>query len=109
MTAAAAGDRPADVTRDLSDLRYEFEALARIRAQQAELDEHEKHLAEKIKAALGDLGTVGTVDGRVVVTWREHTRTSFDSRSFKADQPELADKYSKTTTVRQFKIAEGPR
>ena len=108
MTAAA-GDRPADVTRDLSDLRYEFDALARIRAQKADLEEHEKHLTDKIKAALGDLGTVGTVDGKVAVTWREHTRSSFDSRAFKADQPELADKYTKTSTVRQFKIAEGPR
>ena len=38
------------------------------------------------------------------ITWKKVERTSFDAKALKEEDPEIYNKYSKTTSIRMFKI-----
>lgn len=60
-------------------------------------------IEDRVKAELADLmagAESATIDGTVVVTWKTQYRTSFDSKAFKAEHPELAEKYNKKNSIR---------
>ena len=38
------------------------------------------------------------------ITWKKVQRTSFDAKALKEEDPEIYNKYSKTTSIRMFKI-----
>lgn len=58
--------------------------------------------AQIIQAKMGD-AEVAKVDGEKVATWKTSTRTSLDIKRLKTEQPELAKKYSKTSSTRTFR------
>lgn len=99
-------DDTTDVPIALDSIGGVLDSLDQIRVQKAELAEHERALLELIKDQMGDNGTVGTVAGKVRVTWRGHTRTTIDTKALRADHPEIADKVSKTSIVRRFQIVD---
>ena len=39
------------------------------------------------------------------ITWKEITSARFDTTAFKKENPEIAARYTKTTTARRFTIA----
>jgi putative phage-type endonuclease len=43
------------------------------------------------------------VDGAVVATWKTGTRTAIDTKRLRVEAPEIAEKFSKTTTTRTFR------
>lgn len=45
----------------------------------------------------------GTIDGDIVVTWKQFKKKSFDLATFTANQPALAEKYTKYTEYRTMK------
>lgn len=99
---------PQDVIVDLTTIKGIVTSLAEIRLQKAKLDDQEKLLTDIIKNALGSEGTVGLVDGETVATFRETSRRTFDSKVFRADVGDhVADKYTKTSTVRTFRLTVG--
>ncbi|WP_411815530.1 hypothetical protein [Gordonia sp. SND2] len=98
---------PTDMAVALDGIAPLIDSLDQIAIREAELAEAKRTLTEQIKAALGDRGTVGTVDGKVRVTWREHTRRSIDQKALRADYPEIAEKVEKVSTVRTFKVGGG--
>lgn len=62
-------------------------------------------LEDRLKAEFCELmegADQATIDGVVAATWRSQKRTSFDSKTFKAENPELASKYNKTNNIRVF-------
>ena len=38
------------------------------------------------------------------ITWKKVQRTSFDAKTLKEEEPEIYNKYSKTSNIRVFKI-----
>jgi predicted phage-related endonuclease len=48
---------------------------------------------------------VGTVGGEKAVTWRTQTRSSIDVSALKKEMPDLASKYTRTTTMRVFRVS----
>lgn len=99
--------RPTDVVVELPPaLAAVAAALSAVRVEKAEIVERERALTENLQAALGENGTVGTVNGHPVITWREHATNRLDTKSLRADNPELADKYMKSGTSRRFEVVE---
>ena len=67
-------------------------------------------VAEEIKAteaaimrALGD-AEIGLLAGKKVVTWKPQSRTTIDSKALKAEMPEVAKRFSKTSSSRVLRI-----
>ena len=84
---------------DLTTNAHLFTELADVQFQIKELETIEAELKGKIGALLGD-AEVGTVNGSTAVTWKNQSRSSFDSKGFAKDHPELAAKYTKSSTFR---------
>lgn len=62
-----------------------------------------KQIEAAIKTAMGD-ATYGTIGRDTVVTWSTATREGVDVKALRLEQPEIAQKFIRTTTVRSFKI-----
>ena len=59
----------------------------------------------ELKEQLGDAET-GLVDGEVAVTWNVSSRTTFDSKKFKAENPTIYNAYTITKPVRTFLVKD---
>ena len=87
-----------------------IKALAAAKDAKDEIESVVKGLQAQLMAALGE-HEVGQVDGTTVVTWKGQTRTSIDTKAIKAEHPEIAEAYSKTSTTRtllpKYTVASG--
>lgn len=66
-----------------------------------------KALEDQLKAELCELiGHADTAvhDGVVLATWKPQSRRFFDSKRFQLDNPELADQYMKTSSIRTLRL-----
>jgi len=94
---------PEPVDDDAVDVGDEYrelvEQLKHIKSELKSYQELEDQLKARICEVIGEHSAL-SVNGTVVATWKAQARSSFDSKSFKADHPELADKYQRTVTVR---------
>lgn len=77
--------------------------LARTRRLMSELEANEKKLKGELGMLLGDC-EAGTLNGNVVVEWKDVSRTTFDNKGFKEAHPALASKFMKTQTYRMMKF-----
>jgi putative phage-type endonuclease len=105
-TAAALNRRyPAvpELTADLTAHRDLVRDLHELRAAQRVLKGQAAAVENQLRAALGS-AEAGQVDGETVITWREHTRRELDRAALREDQPQLADKYTRTRTVRPLRL-----
>lgn len=88
------------------DITAEQHVVARLREVKADM----KLLAdeeESLKAQLADLmreADTATVNGDVVATWKTQSKTSFDQKTFKQDNPDLFGKYTKTSGYRVMRL-----
>ena len=79
--------------------------LAQLKAMANELQEEIKATADELKAYLEAEG-VGVLQGiEHKATWKEVTSSRVDTKALKLDLPEIADKYSKTTTAMRFNFS----
>ena len=74
-------------------------ALAEAKEAKDVIESVVKGLQAQLMAALGS-HEVGQVDGTTVVTWKAQTRTTLDTKAIKAEHPEIAEAYTKTSTTR---------
>ncbi len=79
----------------------EFQRLAEIKAQTKELEAEEDTIKARIMSAMADAET-GTLDGITVCTWKNTSSSRFDSKAFKADNPDLYKQYTNKTAGRRF-------
>ena len=73
----------------------QIEELERVGATIKKLEEQKKRLTNELKDRIGDAKGIETPTFKV--TWIRSESASFDSKRFKAEEPELASKY---TTVK---------
>lgn len=80
-----------------------LERLSLAREQKKQATDIEEQIKGEIAMLLGDC-EYGSVDGVQVVTWKNSSRTSFDSKTFEAEHPALYAKFKKTSTFRTMRI-----
>ena len=79
--------------------------LMEVRAMIKELEAEAEALTDQIKSVMVDSGEeVLTGDGWTA-SWKNVTSSRFDSKSFKADNPEVYAAYSKPTTTCRFVLS----
>jgi len=76
--------------------------LEAIKGSRKQLDEQEDKIKAEICGLLAD-AEFGTVDGRLVCTWKNTTRIAFDQKKFEEEHPALFGKFKKQTTFRTFR------
>ena len=79
--------------------------LLSIRSMIAELEAEAEALTDKIKQAMTERGEETLTGDGWKATWKNVNRSRFDSKSFKADRPDLYEQYSKATTTTRFTIS----
>ena len=83
----------------------ELENYFRLKAQRDELDEKIDGIANRIKAHLGECER-GEGE-KYKVTWKTQSRSTFDTKKFIADHPDVdVSAYYKKTNSRPFKVTE---
>ena len=85
----------------------EMEAKAReLRQLQALIDEAQAEaeaLKDAIKAAMGDSESIQA--GEYKITWKDVTSSRIDTAALKNALPDVAERFTKETTVRRFTVA----
>ena len=85
----------------------EMEAKAReLRQLQALIDEAQAEaeaLKDAIKAAMGDSESIQA--GEYKITWKAVTSSRIDTAALKKALPDVAERFTKETTVRRFNVA----
>ena len=88
---------------DITEAAPLLDVLRELTVQKKELADQESELKARIGALLG-VFEAGTVNGDVAVTWRSQPRTSFDSKRFEKDHPELFKEYQKESSFRVMRL-----
>jgi predicted phage-related endonuclease len=84
-----------------------IEEYRKITAKIAPERDRLKQIETEIKAAMGDASS-GTIGRDTVATWSTTFRETVSIKDLRAEQPEIARKYTKMSPVRTFKILPEP-
>lgn len=94
----------------VADLEH-LSAVALVRQHKQAVKDAETALTaaeNHLKALLAEHESIVDVDDngkpKVIASWKAQDRTSIDSKALRADLPDIADTYSKTTTSRVLRI-----
>lgn len=83
-----------------------YDLVGELKAVSEELsvmEREKKRLTQQIESLMQD-SEVATVDGVPVATWKSQVRNAVDVKALRADYPKLAEKYTKQTTSRVFRL-----
>jgi hypothetical protein len=80
-----------------------LERLAQAREQKKQAEAVEELIKGELAMLLQD-AEYGAIDGTQVVSWKNSSRTSFDTKRFEQEHPALAEKFRKTSTFRTMRI-----
>ena len=78
--------------------------LMSVRAMIAELEAEAEALTDKLKAAMTERNEEVLQGDGWKASWKNVNSSRFDSKAFKADNPDLYQQYSKQTTTTRFTI-----
>ena len=78
--------------------------LMSVRAMIAELEAEAEALTDKIKAAMTERGEETLTGDGWKASWKNVSSSRFDSKAFKAENPDLYAQYSKATTTTRFAL-----
>jgi predicted phage-related endonuclease len=86
-----------------AEIAIKVRELASVKAQIKALEEGEEVLKQQIADFISPHAIL-TFDNREIATWKGQGRTDFQEKLFKADHPELAAQYLKTSTIRVLRL-----
>lgn len=86
------------------ELNTTAKELLSVRAMIAELEAEAEALTDKIKNAMIERGEEILQGDGWRASWKNVNSSRFDSKSFKADNPDLYAQYSKATTTTRFTV-----
>lgn len=92
---------PGKVVDLAEDLRPTLTQLREAKATQRVAERWATQAQNVLMAAMGD-AEVAYLDGQEVITWREHEDHRLDQKALRAAEPELAERFTRTKTVRTF-------
>lgn len=82
------------------NLLAEYESLD---ATRQKVEKDQKKVKQLIQAQMGEY-EAATLDGTVVATWKPQVSNRLDITRLRAELPEIADKYTKPSTSRVFRV-----
>jgi len=85
------------------EIAIKVRELARVKAEIKALEEGEEVLKQQIADFISPHAVL-TFDNREIATWKGQGRTDFQEKLFKADHPDLAARYLKTSTIRVLRL-----
>ena len=85
------------------DLENKCKELRQLQALIDEFFQAEDGIRDTIKAAMGDCDSVQA--GEYKITWKAVTASRIDTTALKKALPEVAERFTKTTTARRFCVA----
>ena len=86
-----------------------FRELLEVEKAKKEASDKEKDLKLKIAAKMKEAEMLVTSEGVQLVTYREETRETFDSKKFRAEFPDIADDYITVSSRRVMRIPQKMR
>lgn len=89
---------------DLFDVADALNLLELLKADKTALEARIKTAEETVKLALGDRERGNTERWRV--SWANGTRNSIDAKRLRTEMPEIAERYTKTSATRTFRITK---
>ena len=87
----------------ITELEAKAQELKELQRMQEELEAEITAAQDAIKAAMGERQEVTA--GAFKITWKPVTSSRLDSAALKKELPELAERFTKTTTTRRFLVA----
>jgi len=84
------------------DIYADCTRLAEIKAKIKTLENEEEKIKMDVLQWMGDAEMLINDDGKPIATWKPQLRTSFDSKAFKSENPDLYKQFEKTTESRVF-------
>lgn len=86
----------------INELKAKAAELKELKVMQDELAAEIAAIEDEIKAHMGE--TEQITAGAFRITWKNVTSSRFDTTAFKKEMPELAARFTKTTTTRRFSV-----
>ena len=77
--------------------------LKELKRMQEELTDEITALEDALKAAMGDSEQINA--GAYKISWKPVTSARIDTSAFRRAMPELAEKFTRTSTYKRFQIA----
>ncbi len=87
----------------IKELEAKALELKELQRMQEELAEEITAAQDAIKAAMGDREEITA--GAFKISWKPVTSSRLDATAIKKELPELAERFTKTTTTRRFLVA----
>lgn len=86
-----------------SELESKIRELRQLQALIDEAEQEAEAIKDAIKAAMGDSEAIQA--GEYKITWKPVTSTRIDTAALKKALPDVAERFSRTTTARRFCVA----
>lgn len=86
-----------------NELKAKAAELKELKAMREELEAEITAIEEEIKAEMGEQEQITA--GPFKITWKPITSSRLDSAALKKALPEIAARFTKTTTTRRFTVA----
>ena len=88
-----------------NELIAKLNELSELRRMAEELNAEIEGVQDAIKAHMTTIDTDTLTDTDYRITWKAVTSSRFDSTAFKKAMPELAERFTKSSTSRRFTVA----
>ena len=87
----------------IKDMEAKARELQELKRMREELDMEIEAAQDAIKAAMGDAESITA--GAYKITWKPVTSSRLDGKALKAALPEIAERFTVTSTVRRFCVS----
>ena len=87
----------------ITEMEAKARELQELKRMREELEAEITAMEDAIKAAMGDREQVTA--GAYKITWKAITSSQVDTSAIKRELPEIAARYTKTSTVKRFTVA----
>lgn len=104
LVALLPASREPDEVADLQDLEDEIVLMQTLKGEADALDKRIKAVKQRVRMELNGAETGRT--NRWAITDREQTARRLDTDRLRAERPDVADEYTKTTTSRVMRVKE---
>lgn len=86
----------------IKEMASKVQELMELKRMQEELEAEITTLQDEIKAGMGDQEQITA--GAYKITWKPITSSRLDSAALKKALPEVAERFTKVTTIRRFTV-----
>lgn len=87
----------------INEMESKVRELRQLQALIEEAQAEAEAIKDAIKAAMGDSEAIQA--GEYKVTWKPVTSTRLDAAALRKALPDVAERFTRTTTVRRFTVA----